>query len=100
MTMHPFLTRSPYEADAGEIIGRDPRTITETEWAEVAGEISVGLKAIRLKCMDCCGNNSAEVRKCTAINCALWPLRMGSQPKGLRAARRAEEADETPEIIQ
>lgn len=92
---HPFLTASPYAEDGGEIIGRDPRTISEAEWASVAGDVLVGMKAIRAKCIDCSGGNHAEVRKCVSVSCPLWPLRMGSQPKGLRAARKdaAEEAD-------
>lgn len=93
MGHHPFLAPSPYEADAGNLIGRDPRTIGEAEWAAVAGEIVVGMKAIRAKCLDCCGDNAAEVRKCTVVKCALWPLRMGAQPKGLRAARKGEADD-------
>lgn len=36
-------------------------------------------KAIRLKCVDCCGGNMAEVRKCPATNCPLWRYRMGKE---------------------
>ena len=36
-------------------------------------------KAIRLKCIDCCAGNMAEVRKCTAENCPLWRYRMGRE---------------------
>ena len=39
-------------------------------------------KAIRVKCLDCCGGNSAEVRRCASKNCALWPFRMGRKAKG------------------
>lgn len=38
-------------------------------------------KAIRLKCIDCCGGNMAEVRKCPAENCPLWRYRMGKEIK-------------------
>ena len=38
-------------------------------------------KAIRLKCMDCCCGNSAEVRRCQAENCPLWRYRMGREKK-------------------
>ena len=34
-------------------------------------------KAIRMKCVDCCCGNMAEVRKCPATNCPLWRYRMG-----------------------
>lgn len=47
-------------------------------------------KAIRLKCLDCCGGNNAEVRRCPAINCPLWRYRMGNEKK-------AQEATETVE---
>ena len=36
-------------------------------------------KAIRLKCLDCCADQSAEVRKCTATHCPLWRYRMGKE---------------------
>ena len=36
-------------------------------------------KAIRLKCLDCCCGNSAEVRRCRATNCPLWRWRMGKE---------------------
>ena len=38
-------------------------------------------KAIRLKCIDCCCGNTAEVRKCPATNCPLWRFRMGKEIK-------------------
>ena len=33
--------------------------------------------AIRLHCIECCGFKKAEVRKCQARKCWLWPYRMG-----------------------
>lgn len=36
-------------------------------------------KAIRLKCLDCCAGNSAEVRRCPSVNCPLWRYRMGAE---------------------
>ena len=36
-------------------------------------------KAIRLKCLDCCCGNNAEVRRCTAVNCPLHRYRMGRE---------------------
>lgn len=43
------------------------------------------LRAIRLKCLDCCCQQIAEVRTCTITSCELWPFRMGHNPnrKGL-----------------
>ena len=36
-------------------------------------------KAIRMKCLDCCADQMAEVRKCPVTNCALWRYRMGCE---------------------
>lgn len=38
------------------------------------------LKAIRAKCLDCCGGMPSEVRDCTIESCALHPFRMGKNP--------------------
>lgn len=38
------------------------------------------LKAIRMKCLDCCGT-SYEVKMCTATNCPLYVYRDGHNPK-------------------
>ena len=47
-------------------------------------------KAIRLKCLDCCCGNSAEVRRCPCTKCPLWRYRMGNEKK-------AQETDSTEE---
>jgi hypothetical protein len=39
------------------------------------------LRAIRLKCLDCCCGSEAEVRRCAITSCALHPYRMGRYPK-------------------
>ena len=39
------------------------------------------MKAIRAKCLDCCGT-SHEVRLCTVEKCPLYPYRFGKRPKG------------------
>lgn len=95
MMAHPFLTPSPDEVDGGHLIGRDPRAIRAEEWAAVLPDAQVGMKAIRAKCLDCAGGNTAEVRKCVSVKCALWPLRMGGQPRGLAEYRKGKDADES-----
>lgn len=35
------------------------------------------LKAIKQFCYLCCGENSNEVKRCTAPNCPLYPYRSG-----------------------
>lgn len=38
------------------------------------------IKAIRAKCLDCCCDQSNEVKLCPAEDCPLWPFRMGKNP--------------------
>lgn len=38
------------------------------------------VKAIRLKCLDCCAGSSQEVDKCTAKKCPIYPFRYGKNP--------------------
>ena len=38
------------------------------------------MNAIRRKCIDCCGGERSEVRRCEAIDCPLWPHRLGGDP--------------------
>lgn len=46
-------------------------------------------KAIRLKCLDCCCGQSAEIRRCPATECALWRYRMGKEENDeLRPVRK------------
>lgn len=39
------------------------------------------LRAIRLKCLDCCCGQIVEIRECVVTSCALYPYRMGCYPK-------------------
>ena len=38
------------------------------------------MKAIRLKCLDCCCGSSNEVKLCTITKCPLHPFRAGRNP--------------------
>lgn len=38
-------------------------------------------KAIRYKCLDCCGYQSNEVRDCPSVSCPLWRYRTGHEEK-------------------
>lgn len=38
------------------------------------------LKAIRLKCLDCCCGSAHEVKLCAATQCPLYPFREGVNP--------------------
>lgn len=39
------------------------------------------MKAIRLKCLDCCLGSSNEVKMCQVTQCPLWIYRSGHRPK-------------------
>lgn len=54
----------------------DNQTDAETE-EEV---ITSPLRAIRMKCLDCCCGQISEVRNCPCTNCSLHPFRMGNNP--------------------
>lgn len=43
--------------------------------------IKTPIKAIRAKCVDCCAGSYKEVAICTAVNCSLYPYRMGKRPR-------------------
>ena len=39
------------------------------------------LRAIRKKCLWCCGDSRTEVKLCPASGCPIWEYRMGKRPK-------------------
>jgi hypothetical protein len=71
----------------GHWVGRDPRGVTPTAWEAAGVPRRTPLEAIRAKCLDCCGGVPKEVRLCMALNCPVWPYRMGTDP--FRGSRRA-----------
>lgn len=60
--------------------GRDPRKMGSDDMQAIGLERVSRGDAIRAKCIDCMGGNSAEVRRCGDKACALWPFRMGTDP--------------------
>ena len=66
--------------ERGYLEGRDPRTMSATELAEMGHVPMSPLRAIRAHCLDCCGGSTQEVAKCVALRCPSWPFRMGSNP--------------------
>ena len=61
-------------------IGRDPRQVTQDELLAAGHKPMSPLKALRLRCLDCCAEQPSEVRRCTAVGCPSWPFRMGNAP--------------------
>lgn len=55
--------------------------IYEKKIAESKGKRISRAKAIRFKCLDCCGYRSNEVRLCTSKDCPLWRYRMGKEER-------------------
>jgi hypothetical protein len=82
----PLLMASPVTADRGALIGRNPKQLTEMEFAAAGVPLRPMMAAVRAHCLDCCGGQVGEVRRCVAVRCALWPLRMGVFPSRLRLA--------------
>ena len=66
--------------DRGYLEGRDPRTMSPAELAEMGHEPMSPLQALRAHCLDCSAGSKQEVAKCMALRCPSWPFRMGSNP--------------------
>lgn len=64
----------------GHLVGKHPDNVTIPE-IEGAGHTNTPLvKIMREKCIECCGFEISEVRKCVSTTCPLWPYRMGKNP--------------------
>jgi hypothetical protein len=72
--------RTLLEKRGGFNIGRDPRRMSRDELIAVGHKPMSPLKALRLRCIDCCADQPSEVRLCTAVACPSWPFRMGANP--------------------
>jgi hypothetical protein len=75
----PLLEISGDKIDGGELVGVRPSDVP-SESLSLKFRAQNPLRAVRAKCLDCCCGNTAEVRKCVATDCPLWPLRLGSNP--------------------
>lgn len=64
----------------GDQQGRDPRQMSPEDLQVCGLERQSRGDAIRAKCLDCCGDSPAEVRRCAIVDCSLWPFRMGTDP--------------------
>jgi hypothetical protein len=64
----------------GQREGLDTRKIDETALGKIGHARRPLLDAVRAKCLDCSANNQSEAAKCTAVACALWPYRFGTNP--------------------
>lgn len=64
----------------GELIGRDPRSLAQSDLLSIGHRAMSAQQALRLRCIDCCSGSVGEVRKCAAVACPSWPFRMGKSP--------------------
>lgn len=74
------MTALLVKRDTGETIGADPREIGIDTLNDAGHKKRALLAVIRAKCIDCCNHQPSEVAKCTAVDCALWPYRMRTNP--------------------
>jgi hypothetical protein len=79
----------------GDDVGRDPRAMSADELTQLGHCRVSPLRALRLKCLDCCNESAQEVRLCTAVGCPSWPFRLTKNPwlSPLSAEARAQKAD-------
>jgi hypothetical protein len=89
-TANPLLENSGEKIDGGELVGRRPSDVA-SKILSLKFRAQNPLKALRQKCLDCCVGNAAEVRKCVATNCALWPFRLGINPFRKRSVLSEDE---------
>lgn len=75
------MNRAPYfeTLSTGEEVGKTPRSLSKS-LLRALGHPESPIRAIRRFCVECSGGNEAEARKCTAVVCPLWPMRMGHNP--------------------
>ena len=57
------------------------------------------VKAIRAKCLDCCGGNPNDVRNRTDPSCALFPFRHGKNPYRTKRELSEEQRDAMAERL-
>lgn len=96
-----LLEAATAPADAPHLIGKDPRTLSPDDLTDAGVPLRLAKAAIRAKCLDCCGENAAEVRKCVSVSCPLWPFRMtGSLPSAIKKAALGQPPEPRPVALQ
>jgi hypothetical protein len=77
----PVMNRNiGLERRDGFDVGRDPRRMPADELEQLGHAQVSPLRALRLKCLDCCNGSAKELRLCSAVDCPNWPFRMGRNP--------------------
>lgn len=76
-----------------QIWGANPKTLSSEILGEMGHVPLPLLRVIRNFCIECCGGDRTEARRCVAVRCQLWPYRLGKNPfrqNNLDDERRAE----------
>ena len=58
------------------------------------------LRAVRLKCLDCCGDSSKEVGACSAATCPLWWYRKSPSSLDASEARKQSKYSTAAQAIK
>jgi hypothetical protein len=77
--------RRPYPKDVqAEVAAADRENrevqLSDDQLAQLGHRKRNPIEVMRLFCVQCMGGNRAEVRRCTAPGCALFPYRLGKNP--------------------
>lgn len=107
LAKNPTLTMyAEYDEVERGYVGRDPRSMSENELNECGHFKKRWVSIMRDKCLDCCGGQQIEVKRCVAVSCALWPYRTNKNPfagremteeqRAAAAARLAKARDARP----
>jgi hypothetical protein len=85
----------PWEevVSTGEVVGKDPRKMTQDEIKATGHQPMTLAAVIRARCLDCCAGSPNEVRYCVARKCPSWPYRMGTSPWRVKREMSAEEKE-------
>ena len=76
----PLNDNNMFVLDRKTLASKPIENITPDEWLAMGHTKKPCLRAIRLRCIDCCAGNYSEVKKCEAIECPSWPYRTGRNP--------------------
>ena len=96
MSARPLYENLTVGGPDGSTEGLDPSELPKKLMFEAYSAAPL-LKIIRNKCLDCCCDQPSEIRKCTAVGCALWPYRMAKNPFSNRKGNPSSLAKFSPE---
>lgn len=81
----PTTSRLSAYLEGKQALHTTPPTLAQPQNRGTSGPAQSPLRAIRAKCLDCCGGQPSEVRACPVTRCDLYPFRLGKRPQNNRA---------------